>query len=180
MSNLSREQLIKALVKGLKLDDNVFNYQAVAEETDSVQERDFMDFYKAVMSENTYGNGLQAIIKVAERFKPVVIDLSEIKANELIDLVHSMNNAVYQKHLESGISFDVLLDDVKFPNVDSRDIAILNEVEPHYNLKSLIAGINHYGTSINKLTAFKQAIIRAENNQHIAIDSKVSKMIGRK
>ena len=65
MNNLTREQLVGALIKGLKLDNNVFNYEAVNEETEQIQEHQFMDFYKAVMSADTYGNGLKANIQVA-------------------------------------------------------------------------------------------------------------------
>lgn len=169
MSNLSRNELIKALVKGLKLDDNVFNYQSVAEEIEQIQEHQFMDFYKAVMKEDTFGNGLKAIMNTVEKFKPVVEDHLEAKANELIDLVHSMNNSVYQKHIESGVRFDDLLDDVKFPSVSEADMAILNNVAPHYDLKTLIAKINHYGTAKDALTAFKRAIEKTSSGEVMAI-----------
>ena len=66
MDNLSRNELAKALVKELKLDNNIFSYQAVAEEIESIQEHQFMDFYKKAVMQNTFGNGLKAIIQTVK------------------------------------------------------------------------------------------------------------------
>ena len=66
---LSKTELVKALIKGLKLDDNIFNYEVVNEELDAVPENSYMDFYKEVMSFESYGNGLNAIIKISEKYQ---------------------------------------------------------------------------------------------------------------
>ncbi len=92
--NLDRKELAKALVKGLKLDDNVFNYQAVLEEISTIQDHQFMDFYKATMGAESYGNGLKAIIDTAEQFKPVIIDDVEQEAKELIELCEGLNTQI--------------------------------------------------------------------------------------
>ena len=159
MTNLSRNELIKALVKGLKLDDNIFNYQAVAEEIEYIQDRDFMDFYKAVMAENTYGNGLQAIMKVAEQFKPQQqTDLTEIKAKELIGIVYSMNDTIFQNAKMSGRTFEDELKGTSFLGLNQKDTDILNNVKPHTNLKALVTNISFYENGTAQLTAFKNAI----------------------
>ena len=159
MNNLSRNELIKALVKGLKLDDNIFNYQSVAEETEQIQEHQFMDFYKAVMSTNTFGNGLKAVIDVAERFKPVVQDnYMETKAKDLIAWCESANETIYLDAKESNRSFEEQLRGTKFPSLNDSDMAILNQVKPYCEYKRLISEINHYQDSKVQLKAFVDAL----------------------
>ena len=170
--NLSRNELIKALVKGLKLDDNIFNYQAVAEEIEHINENRFMDFFKTVMSKDNFGNGLKVIIDTVEQFKPITIDNVEIKAKELIDLVKTLNDVIYQEHITSGVSFDDLLKRVSFPSVSKDDIAILNNVKPYCDFKTLIASINHYGTSLECLNAFKSAVKISDENGVVCITNK--------
>jgi len=175
---LSRNELTKALVKGLKLDDNIFNYQAVAEEIEHIRESQFMDFYKTVMATNTYGNGLQAIIKIAETYKSQVneVDHIELKAKELIALVKGMNESVYQTHIKTGVRFEDLINKVMFPTVSDDDIAILNQVKPYCSHKLLISNINAYQTSIEQLHAFKWAVNQTEK-QSLVIGLDVRKMI---
>ena len=67
--NLSKTELAKALIKGLKIDENIFNYESVKEEIEHLQENQFMDFYKEVMATDSYGNGLNVIFKIAEKYK---------------------------------------------------------------------------------------------------------------
>ena len=176
---LSRNELIKALIKGLKLDDNIFNYELVNEEVAQIQENKFMDFYKAVMSADTFGNGLKAIIQVAETFKPKQDENAiDLEAQRLIQLVYGMNQAVYQDHIKTGISFDVLLSGVKFPKLSSEDNSVLTNVAPHYNLRDLIQHISCYTNSIEQHRAFKTALTRV--GESLAIEnSRVSGMIGR-
>jgi len=171
-----RAELINALIRGLKIDEDIYAIETVKEKTEFLNESQYLDFYQSVMDEDAFGNGVKAVINVAERFKPQIIEVDEleIKAKELIDLVRAMNDAIYRDHAKTGIAFDNLLNGVKFPNVSADDIVILNNVRPHYNLKLLIGGINTYQTSIDALNAFKNAI----TNNHLAIEnSSVSKMI---
>lgn len=88
--NLSREELIKALVKGLKIDDNVFSYQAVAEEVEQIKDSLFMDFYKAVMNAETFGNGIKAVSIVANDFK-------NKKTDNVLAGTHEQAKAMYDK-----------------------------------------------------------------------------------
>lgn len=176
--NLSRNELIKALIKGLKLDDNIFNYQAVAEEIEYIQDRDFMDFYKASMAENTYGNGLQAIMKVAEQFKPRQTDLTEIKAKELIQWCETANATIFDEANKSGLTFDDELKRTGFVRLieESDTLTILNAVKPHCDYKKLVANISLFENGAVELQAFKNAIHQTQRGG-LATSYNVRKMI---
>jgi len=160
MNNLSRNELTKALVKGLKLDDNIFNYQAVAEEIEQIQEFQFMDFYKAVMNADTFGNGIKAIIQTAEQFKPTDSTQSniELKAKELIQWCENANSQVFDNANKSGRTFDDELRGTKFTSLSDNDLYVLNQVKPYSDHKSLIGNIRGYQTSEEALKAFMSAL----------------------
>ena len=63
------EELVKALIKELKMDDNIFNYQAVAEEIERIDKKDYLDFYKEVLKREHFGNKFKIICDVAKEFK---------------------------------------------------------------------------------------------------------------
>jgi len=179
MNNLSRNELIKALVKGLKLDDNIFNYQAVAEEIGLVPENQFMDFYKATMSAEAYGNGLKAIIDTVEKFKPAINNNVEQEAKELIALCEGLNTQIGNDAKRIGEDFKKLVYKAKFPTIDNDKIVVLDNVKPHCSHKDLIINIRHYQTSRDQLEAFKSAI-RYTDKSLMAIESgAVRKMIRR-
>ncbi len=177
MKSLSRNELVKALAKGLKLDDNVFNYQTVLEEISIIQDHQFMDFYKATMSAESYGNGLKAIIDTAEKFKPVIIDNVEQEAKELIELCEGLNTQIGNDAKRMGEDFKKLVYSAKFPTLDTDKIAILNSVKPYRDFKELILNIRHYQTSNDALNAFMSAIKFVDNSLTAIESSTVRKMI---
>jgi len=177
MNSLSRNELIKALVKGLKLDDNIFNYQSVAEETEMIKDCDFVDFYKAIMRENTYGNGLQAIMKVVDQFKPANVDLVEVKAKELIEMCHGINKKVFDDAKMSGRTFDDQMAGTVFKGISDSDMAILNQVKPYTDHKQLFGNINLYATSLEQLRAFKNAVEYSQSYSGAIENSRVKKLI---
>lgn len=175
---LSRIELTKALIKGLKLDDNIFNYEAVNDEVASIQEHKYMDFYKDVMAKESYGNGLKAIIDTAKQFKPVVIDNVEEEAKELIALCESLNTIIRRDAEAKGEDFKKLVYCAKFPTLDIDKIVILDNVLPHYSHKELIINIRHYQTAKDALDAFKYAIKNVDKSLASIESSRVQKMIG--
>lgn len=177
MNNLSRNELIKALVKGLKLDDNIFNYQAVAEEVTHIKESKFVDFYKAAMSAEAYGNGLKAIIDTADKFKPVVIDDVEQEAKELIELCEGLNTQIRKDAERMGEDFKKLVYSVKTPTLDTDKIVVLNNVKPYQDYRELIINIRHYQTAKDSLEAFKRAIMYIDRNITAIENKAVRKMI---
>ena len=160
----------KALTKPLQ---SVY-YAVLQDMTDE----DFKQAVKRLLQERTFATFPKPaeILALSKVVKEVIveIDKDEEKAKELIELVHSMNNTIYQEHIRTGIQFDVLLDDVKFPTVEKSIIAILDNVKPYYNHKQLISNINLYGTSKEQLQAFKQAVKQGEVTQ---IASNVKKLL---
>jgi len=126
-----------------------------------MENEDFKQAIRGLLSERVYPT-FPKPAEILERtnVKEVIqlTDEHEVKAKELIDLVYDMNNEIYQTHIKSGKSFDTLLEAVKFPSVSDEDIAILNNVRPHFSLKLLISNISAYQTSLEQLQAFKMAI----------------------
>ena len=175
---LSKTELVKAMIKGLKLDGNVFNYQVVAEEIDSIQDHQLMDFYKEVMSVETYGNGLKAIIDTVEKFKPVIIDDVEQEAKELIELCEGLNTQIGNDAKRMGEDFKKLVYAAKFPSLHTDKIVVLNNVKPHHDHRELIINIRHYQTAKDSLEAFKSAIRYVDRSIGAVEDKRVRKMIG--
>lgn len=97
---LSKTELVKALVKTLKIDDNIFNYEAIREELEHLQDCDFMDFYKKAISTDAYGNGMKVIIEISEQFK-------NKKLNVLLEGTHEQAKAMYDKfYVESALMLE--------------------------------------------------------------------------
>lgn len=171
MYNL-RTELTNAIFNSLKIDNNMFNQQIVKEKIAHIPDGQLQDFYgKLFNNSHQYLNGIDRVAKVAETFKPSIMEVDEltIEANRLIDLVKAMNNSVYQIHLKTGDRFDDVLDNVKFTSTSDEDISILNQVKPHCNHKLLIVNINSYQTSIEALEAFKSAIKQNGNKSEFQI-----------
>ena len=63
-----QSELVKALTRGLKIDNDIFAIETVQEATESIDEDKYMQFYKDVMKEDTFGNGMKAILKISEAY----------------------------------------------------------------------------------------------------------------
>lgn len=155
---LERSELTKALIKGLKLDNNVFNYQTVDEEIENIQEKDYMSFFKAVMKEDTYGNGLKAIMQVAEDFKPTNKDALTEKAKRIISFTESFNSQISEESQAQGQDFIQMVHCVKIPDSYNKTLAVMDLIKPYYNAKEFIINIRRYQTSENTLIAVKDAL----------------------
>ena len=141
----------------------------------TLSDDDFKFSVRKILSERTYAT----FPKPAEfiSMANVKVELSspsdnknnalEEQAKELIDLVHSLNGSVYRDHIKTGIPFDTLLEKVSFPSVDDETIAILNQVKPYCDFKTLICNINAYQTSKDALNAFKSALSKGSGTAMI-------------
>ncbi len=165
-----RKEFIKELLETLKIPTGAFNIAVVSEEIVHITNQDLREFYKAVLSADTYGNGMKAVIKTAELFKVEKIDRVELKAKEFIRLAHTMNIVVFDNSRASGRTFEDELKGTRFTNVSQRVIEILDNVAPHYNHKNLIANIRTYSTAVSELTAFKNAL-KTLREKNVAIES---------
>ena len=136
------------------------------------------EFMKALFgTQHAYLNGIDRIAKVAESFKPIVIDETEAEAKRLIAGVEAMNTILFDEAHKRGVMFEDLVKQYKFENV-TESMAILNNVKPYYDIKQLVINIRLYQTSVDAIQAFKSAIIAHNNNNNLAIAGNVRKMIG--
>jgi len=158
MFNL-RNETIKAILTELKIDNSPFNIEVVKEFIAHIADAELKAFYMALFKDGAkIFNGLDRVAKIAETFKPVNIDLVIIKANKLIALVYSMNNAVFDSSKKSGRSFEDELKGTKFLNLEENDLSIFDLVKPHCNLKILVTKISLYADGTAQINAFKEAI----------------------
>jgi len=158
MDNVRREFIIE-LLNTLKVPSGAFNVGTVSDEIQHIPDISLRAFYKALFgTDHSYLNGMDRIIKVAEQFKPQQVDLTEIKAKELIGIVESINTKIGNDAERMGEDFVKLVMGVKLRGLGDDDIAILNSVKPHTNHKLLIINIRGYQTSLDCLNAFKRAI----------------------
>lgn len=178
MDNVRREFIIE-LLETLKVPAGAFNVGTVADEIQHIPDTSLRAFHKALFgTQHAYLSGMDRIIKVAEMFKPIEkTDEVEDNAKRLIGMVYAMSDNIYKKHSETSISFDILLQAASFPNVSDEDIAILNNVAPHFNHKRLIGNISTYQNSLEQLQAFKNALNKKGENVSIE-NKKVQNLIG--
>ncbi len=177
MDNI-RKEFIKEVLETLKIPSGAFNIGTVALEIEHIT--NLRAFHKALFgTQHSYLNGMDRIIKVAEQFKPQdQVDEIELKAKQLIKLIHDMNYAIEKDHAKMSIDFNILLKHVEFKDVNEEDLAILNSVKPCCNLKLLIAKDTSGWTSQEQLRAFVQALKQIDGGS-LAIDSKLKKMIAK-
>ena len=174
MKNI-KDQFIKAIMQSLKIDNNPFIFATVDEYIAHLKPVEYKSFMKELFgTQHQYLNGLDRVAKVAEQFKPHTIDPCEDQAKQVINLVRSMNEAVFNNAKATGRTFDAELKITAFPTVSNEDIAILNNVKPYYEYKSLVTNINHYSTAKECLEAFKMAISRKDN---IALSNQVTQRL---
>jgi len=178
--NNLKDEFIKAIMLSLKIESNPFISATIDEFIAHIKPNEYKSFMTALFgSQHAYLNGIDRVAKVAETFKEVILEVDEVelKAKELIDLVHSMDYTIELKHAETSIDYNTLLNDVKFPTLSKDDEAILNNVKPYCSYKLLISNIRAYQTTKDALNAFIQAVKQSEKSGSLEISSDVRKMI---
>jgi len=191
---LNRTELIKALVTGLKLDDNIFNYQTVAEEIELIQEQHFMDFYKKVMSAETFGNGLKAIIKVSKLFKPQEVNLlagTKDLAKKMYDKFYSENCSMttYTQENRDKVPNDrEFFESTSYENLKRTDGTKTYSAQEIYVLNELGGGswlmdirfLPNTQVAINRIESIIKTAIITKYEKSVAIENPaVRKMLGR-
>jgi len=177
MNNIKSE-FVNAIMISLKIEKNPFIVSTIDEFTKDIHPANYKAFMTALFgSQHAYLNGIDRVAKVAETFKEVIleVDHTEIKAKELIDLVKGMNESIYRDSEHMEVTFDDLLEVVKFPTVCKDDVAILSQVKPFNDMKLLIKNINTYQTTMEAIRAFKSAIELSGNSEQLSYE--VNKML---
>jgi CRISPR/Cas system CSM-associated protein Csm2 small subunit len=173
-----RKAMIEELMTTLKIPQGNFNYATIEDEIRHIPGTQLKDFYKAVMSAESFGNGMKSIMQAAEKFKPVVIDYTEEKAKELVALVEAINAKIGEDAKNMGVDFVKLANSVILPTAGVENLKILDNVKPYYSYKSLIINIRHYQTSIDAINAFKTAIEYAESRSFVVATQANQSVIG--
>jgi hypothetical protein len=83
MYNL-RSELIKAVMGSLKIDNNPFNQQIIADKISHIQDGQLQDFYGKLFSlSHQFLNGLDRVSKVAETYIPLEKDNLKEEAEKI-------------------------------------------------------------------------------------------------
>lgn len=107
--------------------------------------------------------------------KPSEDNLIGLRAEELIRLAISMNNAVFDNAKASGRTFEDELKGTTFKGIAEEDIAILSNVKRHMGLKNLVSNINIGWNGSEQLQAFKNAIIHKDKSI-LALENPLKKL----
>ena len=170
-----RKSLIEELMLTLKIPQGNFNFATIASEIELISNDRLKEFYKLVMISDSYGNGMKAIIQVAEQFKPKplepIIDATTAEARRLISACETMNTILFNECNKLGIPFDDYVRDYNFTNLQASTKALLNAVKPYKDYKRLIVNIRHYPTSIDTENAFKKAITHSNREDTATIEN---------
>lgn len=177
-----RRSLIEELMLTLKIPQGNFNFGTIADALEAIPNSSLKEFYKMVMTSDSYGNGMKAIISVAESFKPKplepIIDATTAEAKRLINACETMNTILFDQSNKFGINFEDYVNDYEFTNLQESTKALLSAVKPYTDYKRLIINIRRYQTSIDAENAFKNAIMLEAKNGTLAIENtRVRKMI---
>ena len=176
MDNL-RKSMIEELMLTLKIPQGNFNFGTIADEINHVRNEDLREFYNLVVSADTYGNGMQAIIKAAEAFKPTDDSQNEAEAKRLIKYCRAVNSSVFDDSQKYKTQFSDLITKLKLREmVSTMDYAVLSNVKPYCSALDLIANINCYENSSVQLKAFVSALAYKDNVMSIE-STKTRKMV---
>ena len=179
-----RRELINALIGGLGINKDAYAIDTLKEKTELLKESQYLDFYQEVMKENSFGNGIKAVLNVLDRFCPApleqITDATTAEAKRLISACETMNTILFKECNNIGVPFEDYVMDYEFDNLQDSTKGLLSAVKPYCDYKRLIINIRCYQTSSDALNAFKQAITQVGKSEYAMIENKkVSGMIGR-
>ena len=163
-----KKEFVRAIMISLKIEDNPFIIATIDEFTKHIKPTEYKSFMAALFgSQHAYLNGIDRVSKVAETYKEVILEVDETeqKAKHLITAVEQMNSILCTEAHAKDMTLDDYVRDYEFTTVCDETMTILNNVKPHYNLRELVKKIRQYQTSIDTLSAFKQAIKQHEGGQ---------------
>lgn len=85
-----RKSLIEELMLTLKIPQGNFNYSTIEDELEHIPNEQLRGYYKEVMNSESFGNGMKAIIKTAEKYKAE-------KTDNLLAGTHDQAKEMYNK-----------------------------------------------------------------------------------
>jgi hypothetical protein len=172
-----RDEIIKAIISGLRIDDNPFIYHTILEMIAHIKDEDLKIFYKKLFSGSfRYTTGMDRVSIVAESFASDCVknddELLNDKAKEIYDIARAMNDTVWKEHSNTGVSFEKLMEAVKFVSIPKDTIAIMDNIKPYYSHKLFATNINIYQTAKEAINAIKTAISNTRNKEVSHIQNK--------
>lgn len=188
-----RKSMVEELMLTLKIPQGNFNFGLIADEIENIPNENLKEFYKLVMSNESFGNGMKAIIASAKEFTPQEQDLlagTHDTAKQMYNKFYAQNCAMtdYTQANRDKVSNDrdffEKMDYTKLKNTDGAKTYTKQEL---YVLKELGGGswlvdirfLPNTQVAISKIEKIiKSAIITKYSNSTNAIESKrVTKML---
>lgn len=188
------EEFVKGLLETLKIPTTAFNIALVKEEIEAIDKADLREFYKAVVTADTFGNGMKAIINTAKDFKPEeknILDGTEQKAKAMYKKFYAEQSAMitYAQKNRDKISNDRdWFNSIDYSNLKRTDGTLVYTKQEIYVLKELGGGaflldLPYKENSNEVIQLIKRTIDKAIVTKYSdtkAISSKrVVKMLGR-
>ena len=189
-----QSELVKALTRGLKIDNDIFAIETVREATENIYEDKYMQFYKDVMKEDTFGNGMKAILKISEAYTKsntaALTQNSRQLAKAMYDKFYAENCAMtdYTQNNREKIANDRLwfesIDYLTLKRTDGtntytkQEIYVLNELGGGGWLCDIRFAINSNDV-VNKIEKIINTAIvtKYEKNENAIESKKVMKML---
>jgi len=194
MDNL-RKLLIEELMLTLKIPQGNFNFATIANEIEFISTLKLKDFYKEVVTADSFGNGIKAIISVAKKYKPEEKDIlsgTEQKAKAMYDKFYTQQSAMLdyaQAHRDIISNDRKWFKSIDYSKLKNRDGSKTYTNLELYVLKELGSGeflinLRFALNSSHIITKIQKIINKAIKTKHQKIESieskRVSKMLSQK
>jgi len=155
-----RKSMIEELMLTLKIPQGNFNFGTISDEIKHISNQQLRDFYKAVMSAETFGNGIKAIILVAKSYKPQEIDRTDEIAKEFYNYFYSVSTSMRDYADKNHLTYEDFCKTKRVPMRDNYSLKVAFE----FGGKEKIININLYQTSEMAIKDIKKAIKRVDKN----------------
>ena len=141
-----REEFIKGLLETLKIPVTAFNIALILDEIELISNADLRRFYREVVSADTYGNGIKAVVNIAKKFKAAEKDMlegTEQKAKAMYDKFYAQQAAITdysQKHRDEVPNDREWFKKINYSKLKNRDGSKTYTKQELYVLKELGGG----------------------------------------
>lgn len=188
-----RKSMVEELMLTLKIPQGNFNFGLIADEIENIPNENLKEFYKLVMSNESFGNGMKAIIASAKEFTPQEQDLlagTHETAKQMYNKFYAQNCSMtdYTQANRDKVPNDrVFFETMDYSKLRNTDGAKTYTKQELYVLKELGGGswlvdirfLPNTQVAISKIEKIiKSAIITKYSNSTNAIESnRVTKML---
>ena len=190
-----RKEFIKSLLETLKIPATAFNIAIAEDEIACITNDNLREFYREVVSADTYGNGMKAIISVAKNFKSAEKDIvagTAEKAKNMYDKFYAQQSAMLdysQTHRDEVPNDREWFNKIDYSKLKNRDGSKTYTKQELYVLKELgdgefLLNLRFTLNSSHVVAKIKKIIDKAIKTKHKKIESieskRVTKMLSKK